>query len=145
MLGIGPSMEPAVPQLPDGWSLRLEHGPSDAGQVGSARDGVVRIWVDQLSNPAQLRWVLLHEIGHAWDLAALSDTDRQRWAQERGAPADADWWYGVPTAVRAWSDIPSEDFAEAFAYCYGSDHWASTLADPPTPRQCIMLRAMIGQ
>lgn len=123
--------EVAVP-MPDGWRLDLACG-GDELVLGHAHDGVVTVYADRFSGTDELQWTYLHEVGHAYDHAYLTGADRDRWRQLRGIPADYDWWLGdLSGPDRAWSDIPAEDFAEAFAWHHSGQPWPGrTIGDPP--------------
>jgi hypothetical protein len=53
--------------------------------------------------------VLLHELGHVYDLTVLSDPDRAAVREIFGMPAGRKWWSG--------STPPAEWFAEGYSWC----------------------------
>lgn len=86
------------------------------------------------------RAVLLHELGHVYDLTVLSDRDRLRFRAIMGVPARREWWAG---------EIPlAEWFAEGYSWCARRarittiERYAIYSYDP-TPRQHKQLCALI--
>jgi hypothetical protein len=80
---------------------------------------------------------LAHELGHAYDLAHLSDADRQAYLERRGVPG-ATWWPATDADDYA---VGAGDFAETFAACHASSpEFRSQLAAPPVD-PCAMLPA----
>lgn len=111
--------------------MTLECG-GDEFALGSARAGVVKIYVDQFASADELQWTYLHEVGHAYDDAYLTDADRRQWREIRGLPMTADWRLGdLSSADRAWSDIPAEDYAEVFAWRHSGQTWPNRTGPKP--------------
>jgi hypothetical protein len=90
-----------------------------------------------LRNP---RGVLLHELGHVYDLTVLGEADRRAFLRIMGLPASRSWWKGQTP--------PAEWFAEGYSWCaryarivsikrYAIYHYN------PTPRQHQRLCALI--
>jgi len=78
--------------------------PKAAGCVYTKQPRVVYL-KPGLSHP---RGVLLHELGHVYDLTVMSNTDRGQFRRIMGRP-HAQWWTGrIPLA---------EWFAEAYSWC----------------------------
>jgi hypothetical protein len=79
--------------------------PSAAGCVYTSRPRT--IWMRRgLRDP---RGVLLHELGHVYDLRVLNNRDRGRFRRIVGRSAKRRWWRG--------SRPLAEQFAEAYSWC----------------------------
>jgi hypothetical protein len=65
--------------------------------------------------------VLLHELGHVYDLAVLSDSDRASVRAIFGVPAGRKWWSGS-TPLAEW-------FAEGYSWCARQARIASLRGD----------------
>jgi hypothetical protein len=84
--------------------------------------------------------VLLHELGHVYDLTVLSDRDRASVRAIFGVPAKRRWWSGE-TPVAEW-------FAEGYSWCARRSH-VTSIRDAalyrydPTPAQHRRLCALI--
>src|SRR4051812_36386216 len=87
--------------------------PKVAGCVYTARPRVVYL-KRGLRNP---RGVLLHELGHVYDLAVMSDADRERFRKIMGQPVSRKWWTGA-TPLAEW-------FAEGYSWCARYSHIVS--------------------
>jgi hypothetical protein len=79
--------------------------PRAAGCVYTRRPRVVYLRAG-LRDP---RGVLLHELGHLYDLRVLNQRDRRRFRRIMHRPAGVRWWRG--------SRAPAEHFAEAYSWC----------------------------
>lgn len=79
--------------------------PRAAGCVYTRRPRVVYLR-SGLRDP---RGVLLHELGHLYDLRVLNDRDRRRFRRIMHRPVGVRWWRG--------RGAPAELFAEAYSWC----------------------------
>jgi hypothetical protein len=84
--------------------------------------------------------VLLHELGHVYDLTVLSDRDRITAREILRMPAERKWWSG--------STPPAEWFAEGYSWCARQSRITSLQAAAlyrydPTPSQHRRLCALI--
>jgi hypothetical protein len=97
-----------VPTAPGRVTLRLTGCPAlpkAAGCVYSRHPRVV--YLRRGVHDGQ--GVLLHELGHVFDLLVLSNRDRGRFRHIMGAPASRRWWSGR-TPLAEW-------FAEGYSWC----------------------------
>src|SRR4051794_30639140 len=78
--------------------------PKVAGCVYTSQPRVIYLRAN-LPSP---RGVILHELGHVYDLTVISDTDRDRFKQIMRVPK-AKWWSGT-RPLAEW-------FAEAYSWC----------------------------
>jgi hypothetical protein len=110
--------------------------PSAAGCVYAFRPREVYLRRDVRDPHA----VLLHELGHVYDLTVLSDRDRTAVREIFGVPAGRNWWSGE-TPVAEW-------FAEGYSWCardarISSIRGAALYRYDPSPAQHRRLCALI--
>lgn len=81
------------------------------GYLGRFRAALnlVQICIDDNIGESALRWLLLHELAHAWEHATLDDDHRERFRLSRGAPT---WGSGE----HEWTDRAVEHAAEVVAW-----------------------------
>lgn len=77
---------------------------------------------------AVYRSIAAHELGHAWESAALSPKDRARYMALRSLAGD-------------WRSGPGEDYADVFAISFGEDSRALVQHAPIPPGLIDTLRA----
>lgn len=83
--------------------------PSQGNVLGETHpDGSITIYVNENTTTNEFNRVLAHETGHYLDITRLTRDDRERWAEQRGIPAD--WW-----PKDNGRESGAEDFAEAYA------------------------------
>jgi len=110
--------------------------PRAAGCVYASRPQMVYLRRDVRDPQA----VLLHELGHVYDLAVLSDGDRASVRAIFGVPAGRKWWSGS-TPLAEW-------FAEGYSWCARRARIGSLRGDAlyrydPNPAQHRELCALI--
>ncbi len=110
--------------------------PHAAGCVYANRPRVVYLRRDVRDPHA----VLLHELGHVYDLTVLSDRDRSSVRAIFGVPAGRRWWSGQ-TPLAEW-------FAEGYSWCarqsrISSIRGAALYRYDPTPSQHRRLCSLI--
>src|SRR3954470_423035 len=97
-----------VPTVKGRVTLRVARCPKArraAGCVITRHPRVVYV-APRLRNP---RGVLLHELGHVYDLTVMSDRDRVRFRGIMRQPRSRQWWIGR-TPLAEW-------FAESYSWC----------------------------
>jgi hypothetical protein len=135
-----------APALPDDWRITFNCGPS-TDLIGSANRSkqTITIWPAAHDTHDQVRWTVLHEIGHSYDAAFLDDHGRALWRMYRGFPADAPWsagYSGGAVDMATWSAAAGEDWAESFATCLGGR--GEPRFDPPTDGACQLMASLLG-
>ncbi len=105
-----------VPTVKGRVTVRLTGCPSMTKAAGCVytRDPRVIYLARGLNNP---RGVMLHELGHVYDLTVLSNEDRVRFRQIMRIPAAREWWAGQTP--------PAEWFAEGYSWCARYAHIVS--------------------
>ena len=99
------------------------------------RARTITLFVDPRDATHRIAHDLAHELGHAYDLAHMTDADRAAYLRRRGAPGAA-WW---PSGERPDYAVGAGDFAETFALCHAaSPEFRSRLAPQPAD-PCGML------
>ena len=120
-----------------GWELRFLDGRSGYRGLTYPDASVIEVFVRPGDTAEGLAHVVAHEMGHAVDVARLSDTDRAAWAAARGYGAQVSWWVSS-----GGSDFASGsgDFAESFAWWQAAvGQWFGDLAGPPDALQTALL------
>lgn len=125
-----------------------------AGRFRTSRN-LVQVCARDDIGESTLRWLLIHELGHAWEHANLDDADRDRFQRHRGAPTwgstDFPWteratehaaetiaWglFDQPLVVQSGGDTSPEGLRDAFVLLTGTtpvnDGWFPA-TDPTTP------------
>ncbi len=123
-----------------GWELRFLDGRAGYRGLTYPDAAVIEVFIRPGDTPEQLAHVVAHEIGHAVDVARLSDIDRVAWAAARGYGTQASWW-----VASGGSDFASGsgDFAESFAWWQaGVGRWYGELAGPPDALQIALLAGL---
>ena len=128
-----------VPTVRGRVTLRLTGCPSlprAAGCVYASAPRVIHLRRDARDPHA----VLLHELGHVYDLTVLSDRDRDAVRSILGLPAGRRWWAGATA--------PAEWFAEGYSWCarlarISSIGKSALYGYDPTPAQHRRLCALI--
>jgi len=103
-----------------------------------ARDGIraltypaerrIEIFIRPTDTAVTLHRVFAHELGHVVDVELNSDSDRDRWLDQRAIPRSTPWW---PTAESPDFATGAGDFAEAFAVWETEVSTRSTIGDQP--------------
>jgi hypothetical protein len=99
----------------------------------------ITVGVPPGATPAYVSEVLAHEIGHAIDVSYLSDADRARWLEARGATG-IDWW---PNGGPGDFDVGAGDFAEAVAAWLTGSSNDSAVAGPFTTAQLDLVAEFV--
>lgn len=128
-----------VPTVRGRVTLRMTGCPAQPeadGCVYASRPRVVYLRRD-VRDP---RAVLLHELGHVYDLTVLNEGDRAAVREVFGAPAGRTWWSGS-TPLAEW-------FAEGYSWCARQSRiislrGASLYRYDPSPAQHRRLCALI--
>jgi hypothetical protein len=115
---------------------RCPKAPTAAGCVITKHPRVIYV-KRGLRNP---RGIMLHELGHVYDMLVMSDRDRDRFRRIMRQPASRQWWIGG-TPLAEW-------FAEAYSWCARYAHIVSIKRYAlyryrPTPTQHTRACALI--
>ena len=120
-----------------GYRLVLAPARQDMRGRIDPRARTITLFIDPRDATHRIAHDLAHELGHAYDLAHMTETDRAAYLRRRGA-AGAAWW---PSAESADYAVGAGDFAETFALCHAaSPEFRSRLAPQPAD-PCGMLPA----
>jgi hypothetical protein len=124
-----------------GWTVRFL--PGRDGLLGGTwtYERRIEIYIRPCQPRHDVAFTVAHELGHAVDVALLSEADRLEWKRQRGLDASVPWW--VDSGA---SDLSSGsgDWADAFAVWQvgGTSH--SRVAGQPTPADLALLARLTG-
>jgi hypothetical protein len=115
--------------LPQEYVIGFEPARPDSPRAELDRDKrTIVVYVRPDDPPHRIAHDLAHELGHAHDLATLTDADRRAYLERRGVP-DVAWW---PKGAPSDYDTGAGDYAEVYARCHAaSPEFRSELAPAP--------------
>ncbi len=129
-------------QLLPGWTISFAGYDEDLLGGTSWQDRQITIWIRPDQTIGQVRYVIAHELGHAFDVTYLDQVDRDRWMTRRGFDADETWW---PESGENDYASPAGDLAETIAsWIDGTNHWAGTRPAPTDADLVVMRELLVG-
>ena len=99
----------------------------------------IEVFVREDDTAASIHRVLAHELGHVIDVEWNSDSDRERWREQRGLPDSVPWW---PNAEAPDFATGAGDFAEAFAVLETGITTRSQVAGQPDAADLALLQEL---
>ncbi len=131
---VGLDLETVFP----GWSVEFYSAIDGYRGLTFADEQRIEVYVQANDTPSELAGIVAHELGHAFDLTYLDDSERLEWMDSRGI--DTQWWVG-----NGVSDFEAGqgDFAEGFAAYLTGDHIHHDSAGPMTAAQQALLVEII--
>ncbi len=132
---VGLDLEATFP----GWSVEFRNGVDGFHGMTFALDKRIEIYVQPGDTADELAGVIAHELGHAFDLTYLDDTQRIDWMNQRGITTQ--WWVG--NGVNDFA-AGQGDFAETFAAHLTGDHVHHDSAGELSAADAALLDQMLG-
>lgn len=117
-----------------GYEVQFAPGRPEVRAETDRTTDTIRVFVRSGDAPHMIAHDLAHELGHAYDDARMSESDRRDYLARRGVPG-AEWF---PNGTSDYA-VGAGDFAEVFALCHAaSPDFRSELAGRPA-QACELL------
>lgn len=129
---------------PAGWRTECA-GPRDAVLgLTNPQSRTTTVYVRAGESLATMHVVVLHEAGHAWDIARLDSPKIVEWCATRGC--DPSRFFSGGRSGAGWGQPGgAEDWAAVWDACHGGDYHRSYLGlGAPSLSDCALQNALVG-